>query len=78
MPPCLVQQKITAFSPENFAFNLGGPEPDNMCPNGFPARLANINQLPSLEGQGVAMVLFNYEPCAINLPHEHPRATEVS
>ncbi|CAN0597135.1 unnamed protein product, partial [Laminaria digitata] len=36
------------------------------------------NQLPALAGQGISMALVNLGPCAINLPHIHPRATEVS
>ena len=70
------------FNAEDFAYALGGPEADN--PNdpaegsrGFQSRVANVNHIPVLEGNGVSMVLFNLEPCGINLPHVHPRATEV-
>ncbi|CAM6054393.1 unnamed protein product [Sphagnum tenellum] len=28
-------------------------------------------------GQGISYTLFNLEPCGINLPHVHPRATEL-
>lgn len=65
------------FNPEDFAFSLGGPDPDNAV-NGFQLRGVNLNQLPALEGQGISMALVNLDACAINLPHIHPRATEVN
>ena len=74
---CPLQQQITAFDKEDFVFALGGPEPDNLVDN-FQLRGVNLNQLPALAGQGISMALVNLGPCAINLPHVHPRATEVS
>lgn len=71
------QARITAFNPEDFAFDLGGPDPDNLI-EGIQLRTVNVNQLPALEGLGISMTLVNLDPCAINLPHVHPRATEVS
>ena len=71
-----LQQQITAFDKEDFVFPLGGPEPDDI-EDGRQLRSVNLNQLPALEGQGISMTLVNLEPCAINLPHVHPRATEV-
>ena len=73
---CPLQQQITAFDKEDFVFALGGPEPDNLVDN-FQLRGVNLNQLPALAGQGISMALVNLGPCAINLPHIHPRATEV-
>ena len=64
------------FDPEDFAFTLGGPEPEALV-NGFQFRGVNLNNLPALEGQGIAMALVNLDACTINLPHIHPRATEV-
>lgn len=64
------------FNPEDFVFSLGGPEPAAPV-NGFQIRAANLNQLPALEGQGISMALVNLDACTINLPHVHPRATEV-
>ena len=75
LPP--LQEQITLFNEEDFTFALGGPEPDNLVDN-FQLRGVNLNQLPALEGQGISMALVNLGPCAINLPHVHPRATEVS
>ncbi|CAM9252730.1 unnamed protein product [Scytosiphon promiscuus] len=74
--PLTAQEQITLFHPEDFAFSLGGPEPDALV-DGFQIRGVNLNQLPALEGQGISMALVNLDPCAINLPHIHPRATEM-
>ncbi|CAM9329551.1 unnamed protein product, partial [Ectocarpus sp. 12 AP-2014] len=49
------------------------------CPGGrLPDPFCYVNQLPALDGQGISMALVNLDPCAINLPHIHPRATEVN
>lgn len=74
---CFSQQQITDFDAEDFAFQLGGPEPDAPV-DGFELRSASVRQLPALEGQGISMSIVNLGPCAINQPHTHPRATEVS
>ena len=71
------QQQITLFNEEDFAYTLGGPEPDDLVDN-FQLRSVNLNQLPALEGQGISMTLINLGPCAINLPYVHPRATEAT
>lgn len=65
------------FDAEDFAFSIGGPEPDNLV-DGFQLRGVTVSQLPALQGQGIAMGVVNLGPCTINLPHIHPRATEVS
>lgn len=36
----------------------------------------NIENMPALLGQGMGITSIFLEPCAINLPHTHPRATE--
>ncbi|CAM9923374.1 unnamed protein product [Ectocarpus sp. 6 AP-2014] len=70
------QQQITMFNPEDFVFTLGGPEPDAPV-DGFQIRAATLGQIPALDGQGIAMALVNLDACTINLPHIHPRATEM-
>ncbi|CAM9823047.1 unnamed protein product [Ectocarpus sp. 4 AP-2014] len=70
------QQQITLFNPEDFVFTLGGPESDAPV-DGFQIRAATLGQIPALDGQGIAMALVNLDACTINLPHIHPRATEM-
>jgi len=38
--------------------------------------LANIANFPALFANGVAMAIGQMEPCGMNTPHTHPRATE--
>lgn len=58
-------------------YELGGPFPDNLV-DGLQFRGVTLSQLPALQGQGISMALVNLDPCTINLPHIHPRATEVN
>jgi oxalate decarboxylase/phosphoglucose isomerase-like protein (cupin superfamily) len=39
---------------------------------------ANSGNFPALIGNGVAMTLGYLEPCGFNIPHTHPRATEIN
>jgi hypothetical protein len=39
---------------------------------------ANPTNFPALIGHGIAMTVGFIEPCGINLPHTHPRATEIN
>jgi len=44
--------------------------------SGGSARPLSSLEMPTLAGQGVAMQIVDIEPCGINLPHTHQRATE--
>ena len=68
--------KRRKFNAADFKFNLAGSKP-NTNGTGGTGRRASITELPSLEGIGISNVLFHIEPCGINLPHIHPRATEM-
>ncbi|KAG5185187.1 cupin-like protein [Tribonema minus] len=57
------------FQPEEFKFDLAGL--DVPPGEGGSVQALGAAQLPSLTGEKVAM------PCGINLPHVHPRATEI-
>ncbi len=65
-----------AFANSEFVFDLQGSLPGAITGGGTIQGVDRGN-LPSLEGEGVAYTLFNIEPCGINLPHVHPRATEL-
>jgi len=64
------------YNNTDFVFDLAGSKPTT---NGLAGtgRSVNVESLPSLAGEGVAMVIFHIDPCGINLPHVHPRATEL-
>lgn len=76
-PRPLPQEKIAGFAPEDFVLSLGGPDPDNAV-DGVQVRPAVFQTFPALEGQGLTMGVFNVDACAVNPPHTHPRAAEVS
>ncbi|XP_050229458.1 germin-like protein 9-3 [Mercurialis annua] len=38
---------------------------------------ATIKEFPALEGQGVSVAAIMYPPSGMNLPHIHPRASEL-
>ncbi|GAQ79047.1 hypothetical protein KFL_000230265 [Klebsormidium nitens] len=45
-------------------------------PGGNNTRATSAN-FPALRSQGISYTLFNMRPCGQNLPHTHPRATEI-
>ena len=66
-----------AFDNNDFVFDLAGSKPDSETPGGGTIQPLGVAQLPALAGEGVSYSLFNLEPCGINLPHVHQRATEL-
>jgi hypothetical protein len=49
-----------------------------------PTKIANntilpssVKQFPALENMGISYTRFELAPCGINLPHIHPRASEL-
>eukprot|EP01024_Parvocaulis_polyphysoides_P014024 TRINITY_DN1561_c4_g1_i1.p2 TRINITY_DN1561_c4_g1~~TRINITY_DN1561_c4_g1_i1.p2 ORF type:complete len:256 (-),score=37.89 TRINITY_DN1561_c4_g1_i1:503-1270(-) len=62
------------FQAEDFVFDLFGALEDTPGGQISPLDVAN---LPSLQGSGISQSLFVIDPCGINLPHIHPRATEI-
>jgi len=61
---------------KDFKFNLAGAPASN---NGVGAKIQGGSQarFPALNGLGVSYTLFTIDPCGMNLPHVHPRATEI-
>ncbi|OAL44959.1 RmlC-like cupin [Pyrenochaeta sp. DS3sAY3a] len=56
-----------------FSFNGATPAPGA---KGGATKAANIETFPILTGLGISTTLGFLEPCGINTPHVHPRATE--
>jgi len=63
------------FQNKDFKFDLAGITPA-IGPGGN-ARSVNIDSFPVLLGEGLSFSLFNLEPCTVNFPHIHPRASEL-
>ncbi|KAJ3021106.1 hypothetical protein HKX48_009201 [Thoreauomyces humboldtii] len=69
-------QKLAPFSAADFTIDLFNPKFEEKGEGGTLSRM-NVATLPSLDGQRIAMTLINLEPCGINPPHIHPRASEA-
>ena len=66
------------FNSTDFAYNMFGPNARvTVRGEGGTANRADINEMPILKGLGVSSIIFHMGPCAINLPHVHPRGTEL-
>lgn len=73
--PMTRQQFRNQFKAADFFFDLAGSS-SRSSGRGGTVRVVDQNSMPTLSGEGVSAQLFTAEPCAINLPHVHPRATE--
>lgn len=62
------------FEASDFVFDLANRDP--IAGPGGVIRPLSVEELPSLAGESLAYTLFTIEPCGLNLPHLHPRATE--
>ncbi len=65
------------FKNQDFVFNLTEAKSSSLG-NGGSARQLNIDTFPVIAGQGVSYTLIDLDPCGVNLPHVHPRGTELA
>jgi len=70
-------QKINALEDKDFVFDFTDPAITPVKGDGGKLISANVGNFAALVGQGLAMTLGSMEPCGINTPHTHPRATEI-
>lgn len=75
VPPSRIKFR-SQFRPSDFVFNLDDSR-DLSPGRGGSLRLADIDSMAALSGVGVAAAVLEIEPCGINLPHSHPRASEL-
>ncbi|RUS13109.1 hypothetical protein BC938DRAFT_478127, partial [Jimgerdemannia flammicorona] len=61
--------------PTNFVFDFAHAEVKQEAGGRIVA--SNTKNFPALIGHGIAMAVGFIEPCGINLPHIHNRATEI-
>lgn len=65
------------FQPKDFIIDLFDTTGTNVNRGeGGNITRMNVENRPALEGQKFSFAAIILEPCAINLPHTHPRATE--
>ena len=60
---------------KDFLFDLDNSNP--VLNGNNTIRQATVAQMPSLAYMGISFALFEFAPCGINLPHIHPRASEL-
>jgi oxalate decarboxylase/phosphoglucose isomerase-like protein (cupin superfamily) len=60
----------------DFVFDLAKSQPDAQAAGGV-FRTATLDNFPALSGEGLSQRLFSIKPCGINVPHSHPRASEL-
>lgn len=75
MPPSRLEFR-KQFKAEDFVFDLNGT-PSTSTGGGGKIRANSVDNFPALSGEGISYSLFDVEPCGVNLPHVHPRATEL-
>lgn len=69
-------QERLRFNNTQFVYDLKGSKPYTNGKGGKGYK-ASVAEIPALSGYRVSYQLFEIEPCAINLPHVHPRASEM-
>ena len=66
------------FQVEDFVVDLFDFSGDNVNRGtGGNITRFNIENKPALQGAGASLAALHVSPCSINLPHTHPRATEM-
>jgi oxalate decarboxylase/phosphoglucose isomerase-like protein (cupin superfamily) len=70
------QQFHRQFSSNDFVLDLDKLNNTGGDPGG-EVQWADVENFPVLSGEGITMVLFELDPCAVNLPHVNPRASET-
>jgi oxalate decarboxylase/phosphoglucose isomerase-like protein (cupin superfamily) len=63
------------FKTSDFVYDLRNSTPKQGL--GGQIYVAGLNQMPALSSQSIAYVLISLKPCALILPHIHPRAAEL-
>ena len=68
-------QRLANLNTSDFVYDLGKAHPTTNGQN--KVRQLSVSQFPTLANTGISYSLFELAPCGINLPHVHPRASEL-
>jgi len=71
------QQKLRSLFTKNSDFVLNLQAQPSTNGHGGTIKFATVDNFPVLAGLGVAAALVTVEPCSVNLPVVHPRASEL-
>jgi oxalate decarboxylase/phosphoglucose isomerase-like protein (cupin superfamily) len=66
---------LANLNSSDFVYDLGKAVPTKNGNNTI--RQLSVTQFPTLAFTGISYTLFELAPCGINLPHLHPRASEL-
>ncbi|GBE79718.1 RmlC-like cupin domain-containing protein [Sparassis latifolia] len=70
--------RVNLLSDSDFVFDFENPPPKAITQGaGGHLVLASVADFPAVVGNGLAMAVGFLEPCGLNTPHLHPRATEL-
>jgi len=72
-----LEEKLANMS-SNYVFDFKNAQVGVSTGNGGRVVSANARNFPVLINHKIAMTVGFLEPCGINLPHIHPRATEIN
>ncbi len=75
--PFQSQQKLRSLFTKNSDFVLNLQAQPSTNGHGGTIKFATVDNFPVLAGLGVSCALVTVEPCSVNLPVVHPRATEL-
>lgn len=64
------------FSDRDFVYDVYAA-PSSVNGVAGTVKPVDVETMPALEFTGVSYSVFQIEPCGINLPHVHPRASEI-
>ncbi|CAF0806696.1 unnamed protein product [Rotaria sordida] len=70
--------RIAKLTNKDFIFNFTSATTGVSRGTGGRLVSASASNFPGAIGNGVAMTIGYLGPCAMNLPHTHPRATEIN
>jgi len=70
-------ERLSLLSSKQFVYDFFNTNVGITTGEGGKTILANAATFPALIGQGLSMVIGLINPCGINLPHIHPRASEL-
>ncbi|KAF7329431.1 RmlC-like cupin [Mycena kentingensis (nom. inval.)] len=77
LAPTAVDQINALPDDEQFKFDFFDPKLPSTNGAGGKIVTANAGNFPAVVGRGSAMAVGFLEPCSMNTPHTHPRATEM-
>ena len=66
---------ISNYTSEDFVYDFNKAVPTKAGNNTI--KQLSVSQFPTLNRMGISYTLFEMAPCGSNLPHVHPRASEL-